>query len=49
MIGLGGELGWGTIGEEISSQVDLMVQTLDAVLGKILTAKNKAKVNYFLY
>ena len=43
---MGGELGWGTIGEEISSQVDAMVQTLDGVLAKILVAKNRAKVFY---
>ena len=35
-------MGWGVIGEAISSDVDLMVQTMQTVLARVVTARTKA-------
>jgi hypothetical protein len=42
--GIGGEQGYGVIGEEVSGQVEHMVRTLEAVLAKLFALKTKAKV-----
>ena len=45
-IGVGGEMGWGVIGETLSTKIDLLVQTMHFVLAKVVAAKVKSgKVN----
>ena len=47
--GVGGEMGWGVIGDTLSTQIDTLVQTMHFVLAKVVAAKIKVGKVYILF